>query len=48
MRDDDRPFSKQNRSWMTDDCLDALNERYAKCVSKISPEKRDGPRDWAN
>lgn len=26
------PFSKQNRPWLTEECIDAMNEQFVVCL----------------
>jgi hypothetical protein len=39
------PFTTQNRPWLTSDCIEAMNEAFMVCISKIEPEKREYLRD---
>jgi hypothetical protein len=41
------PFSKQNRPWLSDDCIAAMNQAYLDCISKIRPEHREALKEWA-
>ena len=41
------PFSKQNRPWMTDDCIADMNQQWVECMAKIKPEHRDALGEWA-
>jgi hypothetical protein len=41
------PFSKQNRPWLSDQCIDAMNEAYRDFISKILPEHREALKEWA-
>jgi hypothetical protein len=41
------PFTKQNRPWMTTDCIEAMNEQFMVCISQIDPEHREVLREWA-
>jgi hypothetical protein len=41
------PFSNQNRPWLTDECIDAMNKAYLDCISKIDPEHREALKEWA-
>jgi hypothetical protein len=41
------PFSKMNRPWLTDDCINAMNQAYLDCIAKIEPERREGLKEWA-
>jgi hypothetical protein len=41
------PFSKQNRPWLTDDCINAMNQAYLDCISKIALEYRETLKEWA-
>jgi hypothetical protein len=46
MRADELPFSKQNRPWLTDDCIEAMNQAYVDWISKIKPEQREALKEW--
>jgi hypothetical protein len=41
------PFTKQNRPWLTSDCIEAMNEQFRVCISQIPPELQETLRDWA-
>jgi hypothetical protein len=41
------PFSMRNRPWLTQGCIDAINERYMSYVGKIDPADRENLREWA-
>jgi hypothetical protein len=41
------PFSTQNRPWLSDDCIDAMNNAFLDFMSKIRPEAREALREWA-
>jgi hypothetical protein len=41
------PFSKQNRPWLTDECIEAMNDAYLDCMSKIETEYRSALKEWA-
>jgi hypothetical protein len=32
---------------MTSDCIEAMNEAYMVCISKIDPDQREFLKDWA-
>jgi hypothetical protein len=37
----------RNRRWLTQDCIDAINERYMACIAQIDPKNRQALKDWA-
>lgn len=41
------PFTKQNRPWLTSECLKEMNEAFTACMSEISPKYRDALWEWA-
>jgi hypothetical protein len=41
------PFSKANRPWLTADCIEAMNEQFMVCISKLEPDLREALREWA-
>ncbi len=41
------PFSMRNRPWLTQDCIDAINERYMSYIRKMDPADREDLRAWA-
>src|SRR5215467_12225968 len=41
MRADELPFSKQNRPWLTGDCIEAMNQAYMDWILKLEPEERE-------
>jgi hypothetical protein len=43
---DELPFSSQNRPWLTDDCIEAMNQAYVDRISKIAPEQREALKGW--
>jgi hypothetical protein len=43
---DDLPFSRQNRPWLTDACIEAMNHAYADGISKIEKELREALKEW--
>jgi hypothetical protein len=46
MRADEQPFSKQNRPWLTDDCIEAMNNAYMDWISKIEQELHEALNEW--
>jgi len=46
MRADKLPFSSQNRPWLPDDCIEAMNQAYVDWISKIKPEHREALKEW--
>jgi hypothetical protein len=41
------PFTRQNRPWMTPDCIEAMNEQFMVCLSHLPDEIREDLRKWA-
>jgi hypothetical protein len=41
------PFSMRNRPWLTQGCIDAINERYMASIAQIDPKNREALKDWA-
>jgi hypothetical protein len=42
-----QPFTRQNRPWLTDDCIEAMNQQYKSCMSKIPPDLQEALSNWA-
>lgn len=41
------PFSMWNRPWLSQDCIDAINERYMSYIDKMDPAAREKLKEWA-
>jgi hypothetical protein len=41
------PFTRENRPWLTSDCIESMNEQFMDCLSKIPEQHRDALRSWA-
>jgi hypothetical protein len=41
------PFTAKNRSRLTGDCIESMNEPFMDCTSKTAPEYRETLRQWA-
>jgi hypothetical protein len=41
------PFTKENRPWLTSDCIEAMNEQFMVCISQFPEEDREALREWA-
>jgi hypothetical protein len=41
------PFTTQNRPWLTSDCIEAMNEQFMECISKLPEDQREDLREWA-
>jgi hypothetical protein len=40
------PFTKENRPWLTSDCIEAMNEQFMVCISQFPEEDREALREW--
>ena len=38
------PFSMRNRPWLSQGCIDAINERYMSYIGKMDPADRENLR----
>jgi hypothetical protein len=47
MKQGDLPFTKENRPWLTPDCIEAMNMQWISCMSKIPEESREALGAWA-
>jgi hypothetical protein len=47
MLDEPLPFTVRNRPWLTNDCIEAMNEQYMSCMAQIKPEDRERLKEWA-
>jgi hypothetical protein len=41
------PFTRENRPWLSSDCIERMNLQFMDCLSKVPPEFRDSLREWA-
>ena len=41
------PFSMRNRPWLSQGCIDAINERYMSYIGKVDPADRENLRGRA-
>jgi hypothetical protein len=41
------PFTRENRPWLTSDCIEAMNEQFMACISQFPEEDREALRKWA-
>jgi hypothetical protein len=41
------PFTAQNRPWLTQHCIDYLNEQFTDSMSQIPADARESLREWA-
>jgi hypothetical protein len=38
---------KAEQTWLSDDCIDAMNQAFVDFISKIRPDARERLREWA-
>jgi len=44
---DELPFTRENRPWLTSDCIESMNVQFRDCLSHIPRQYRDALREWA-
>lgn len=44
---EDLPFTRENRPWLTQDCIESMNIQWMDCLSKIPPAAREALKEWA-
>ncbi len=41
------PFTRENRPWLTSDCIEGMNEQFMACLSQIPEQHREALKEWA-
>ncbi len=47
LMNDELPFTRENRPWLTSDCIESMNVQFRDCLSHIPRQYRDALREWA-